>query len=141
MHWFKKLNSYLAFRPDVGLFILRLGMGFFMSTHGYNKLLSALDGVTDFPDPLGVGPVISLWLTVAAEFFCSLLLLLGLFTRIALILLINCVLIIAFHIHWSDPLGDKEHALLFLTGYMTIFFTGPGKYSLDAWLGKKKSSK
>ena len=62
---------------------------------------------------------------------CSILLLLGLFTRFATITLIICMLVIAFVIHWSDPLGDKEHALLYGFGYLTVFLAGPGKWALD----------
>jgi putative oxidoreductase len=40
--------------------------------------------------------------------------------------------IIALLIHGSDPLGDKEHALLYLYTYLAIFLTGAGKYSIDA---------
>ncbi len=115
-----------------GLFILRVAMAFFMIPHGYNKFNDLMaGGGTDFPDPFGVGPQVSLGLTVFAEFFCSILLLLGLATRFALIPLIICVFVIAFKIHWSDPLGDKEHALLYLAGYLANFLGGPGKFSVD----------
>jgi putative oxidoreductase len=62
------------------------------------------------------------------------LLLLGLFTRPALIILIGCTTIIAFSIHGQDPLSDKEHALLYLFAYIAIFLTGAGRYSVDARL-------
>lgn len=66
-----------------------------------------------------------------AEFFCSILLILGLGTRIVLIPLIIAMTVVAFMVHGSDPLSEKESALLFLIPFLTLFITGPGKYSLD----------
>lgn len=121
---------------SLAVLVLRLSFGFLMIPHGFDKFQEFLAGHHDFPDPLHVSPVISQILTVFAEFICSTLLILGLFTRPALIILLGCMSIIAFKIHGSDPLGDKEHALLYLFGYLSIFITGAGKYSLDSKLFK-----
>jgi len=117
---------------SLAVFVLRLSFGFLMISHGYDKLQEFLAGKHDFPDPLHVSPFISHGLTIFAEFFCSILLILGLLTRPALIFLIGCMGIITFSIHGSDPLGDKEHALLYFFTYLAIFLTGAGKYSIDA---------
>ena len=117
---------------SLAVLVLRLSFGFLMIPHGFDKLQEFLAGNHDFPDPLHVSPVISHGLTVFAEFFCSILLILGLLTRPVLIFLIGCMGIITFSIHGSDPLGDKEHALLYLYTYLAIFLTGAGKYSIDA---------
>lgn len=116
---------------SLAVLVLRLSFGFLMIPHGYDKLQEFLAGHHDFPDPLHVSPIVSHGLTVFAELFCSILLILGLFTRPALIILIGCMTIVAFSIHGNDPLGDKEHALLYLFGYITIFLTSAGKYSFD----------
>lgn len=120
---------------SLAILILRIGMAL-MIPHGYDKLVSLLGGANDFPDPLGVSPRISHGLTVFAEFFCSILLVLGLSTRLASLVLIILALVIAFGIHLNDPLGDKEHALLYLFSYITIFIIGAGKYSLDSKIFK-----
>jgi putative oxidoreductase len=126
--------SVLPTQASVAILILRVGFAFLLIPHGYDKLQEFLAGHHDFPDPLHLTPIVSHGLTIFAEFFCSILLFLGLFTRPALIILIVCMAIISFMIHGSDPLGDKEHALLYLIGYISIFITGGGKYSLDAQL-------
>jgi putative oxidoreductase len=41
------------------------------------------------------------------------------------------MLVIIFVIHGEDPFADREHALLYLLSYIALFFTGPGKYSVD----------
>jgi len=75
--------------------------------------------------------MISHGLAVFTELVCSILLVLALFTRFALIILIGCMSIITFLIYSSDPLGDKEHTILYLFTYLAIFLTGAGKYSID----------
>ncbi len=122
---------------SLAILILRLSFGFLMIPHGYDKMQEFLKGNSnDFPDPLHVSPMISHGLTVFAEFFCSILLILGLFTRPALVILIGCMAIVSFSIHGADPLGDKEHALLYLFTYLSIFLTGAGAYSVDAKIFK-----
>jgi putative oxidoreductase len=126
----------LTDRLSLAVFILRVGFAFFLATHGYGKLQSFLAGDHDFPDPFHVSPILSQGLTIFAEFFCSILIILGFFTRIAVIILIICMMVVAFIIHGPDPIGDKEHAILYVISFIVIFLTGPGKYSLDARLYK-----
>jgi putative oxidoreductase len=40
-----------------------------------------------------------------------------------------------FIIHADDPFGKQEFGLLYLIPYLTLYFTGPGKLSLDKQLG------
>jgi putative oxidoreductase len=119
-----------------GVLILRVGLSFFMAHHGYEKLQTLMQSgsSTDFPDPLHVSPFVSHALTVFAEFFCSILLIFGLGTRLATIPLMICMLVIVTILSPNEPLSDKEHAFMFLIGYAAIYLTGPGKYSVDARL-------
>ncbi len=122
----------LSNQVSVAILVLRTGFALLMIPHGYDKLQSFLAGNHDFPDPLHVTPLVSQGLTVFAELLCSILLLLGLFTRPAALILAVCMLVIVFIIQLNDPLGDKEHALMYLIGYVVVLLTGAGKYSLDA---------
>lgn len=124
-----KLNEYVS--PDVAVLLLRIGAGALIMTHGIPKLMRILDGNFNFGDPLGLGPTLSLILVTFAEAFCAILVLLGLFTRVALIPLIINMTVIVFVAHADDPFGRKELPLLFLINFIVLFFTGPGKYSLD----------
>ena len=62
---------------DIVLLIVRLFVGFAMLSHGFPKLQMLLEGGDiKFFDFLGLGPKISLILTVFAEFVCSIFLIL-----------------------------------------------------------------
>lgn len=100
------------------------------ATHGWEKLINFSAKAAEFPDPLGVGPVISLGLCVFAEFFCSSAILLGFATRWATIPAIINIAVAAFVIHGHDPFEKKEKAILYLIGYVVIALLGPGKYAL-----------
>lgn len=120
--------------PDLGLLLLRLSVGWFMIYgHGWGKFMKLFaDEPIKFGDPLGLGPELSLGLAVFAEVICSVLLMLGLFARWATIPLIITMLTAYFMVHFDDGFSKQEKALLFLFSYLALFFTGPGKYSMDA---------
>jgi putative oxidoreductase len=123
---------------NFGLLILRLSAGGFMLTHGYPKLQRLLTGELKFSDPLGLGPEVSLVLVVLAEIFCSILIMLGLGTRLATLPLIVAMSVAAFIAHGSDPFARKELALMYLVSFVVLLLNGGGKYSVDHLLQKKK---
>ena len=136
------LKSFLLSKKiDCGLLVIRAFMGADMLfSHGLSKLTAYDKMLHSFPDPIGLGHEASYILTVVAEFFCSGLLLLGLFTRVALIPLIINMAVIIFVVQMDAPWAKKESAWLFLIPYLTIFLTGPGKYSLDYLLFERNKT-
>lgn len=124
-------NSTKPLSLDVGLFFFRVTVGLLMLPHGWPKLANFAERMDRFSDPLGIGKVLSLSGAVFAEFFCSVLLILGLFTRAALVPLLFTFAVITFVVHGADPIGEKETPILFLVCYIVLFFTGPGKFSVD----------
>ena len=121
----------LAGSANIGVLILRIGLGILMLTHGYPKFEKLLAGDMSFGNPIFLGEELSLILTVFAELVCSILLILGFLTRPALFFLAITMAVAAFIVHIDDGIGKQEKALLYLTGYICLWFTGPGKYSLD----------
>jgi putative oxidoreductase len=134
----KKLLStkYSAGAFSAAMLVLRLGVGVLMLMHGYDKLIHFADKQNTFMNFLGIGSTMSLALVVFAEFFCSLFLILGLFTRLATIPLIIATFVMIFKAHNGDVFGDGEHAALYLIGYLVLLLVGPGKASLDSMMGK-----
>jgi putative oxidoreductase len=116
---------------DWGVLILRVGISLCMLTHGLPKLTKLLNGNFAFSDPIGIGEGPSLVMAVLTEVLCSLFLILGLASRAVLIPLIFTMAVALFIIHAADPFDVKEHPLLFLIPYITLYLTGPGKFSLD----------
>ena len=129
-------TSYTAGAFNAGLLILRLGIGGLMMKHGYEKLIHYSSIKPKFMNFLGIGQSLSLSLTIFAEFFCALFILIGLFTRLAAIPVIVVMCVALFKAHNSDFLGEGEMATLYLAGYLSILFVGPGKISVDGMMGK-----
>lgn len=109
-----------------------------MLTHGIGKFLKLIgDEPITFADPMGVGATASLALAVFAEFFCSILLIVGLTTRLASVPLLITMLVAAFVVHANDGLGKQELPLLYATVYFAIAIAGAGKISIDNWIYNK----
>jgi len=124
---------------NLALLVLRVWLGVAMlANHGYDKLSTFSEKSGSFPDPLGIGHAASLALAVFAEFFCSLLLILGLLTRFgAFVLAINMA--VAFFIVHKGVLSGThsgELAFLYLAGYAAVLIAGPGRFSADGTLFK-----
>jgi putative oxidoreductase len=134
-HWTR--GTFGEVVSSVGLLVLRAGVGLMLiSLHGWPKLKGFSEMSGGFPDPLGIGRTASLTLVVSAEFFCSILVVLGLFTRLAVIPPIIAMAVAALVYHADDPWAKKELALLYLTPFVTLLLCGGGKVSLDALICK-----
>lgn len=130
-------GAYKPFSFNLAAFVLRVGFGILMiPSHGYAKLMHFQEYKTDFVNFMGLGMEASLSLAIFAEFFCSILLILGLATRLAIIPLIFTVLVI-LSVHNWELLGEHELATAFLVGYLAILILGPGEFSLDALIRNK----
>ena len=122
---------------SLGLLLLRLGFGLTMALgHGWGKLQSFGELAAKLPDPLGIGSRFSLMGAIGGELVCPLLIALGLGTRLAAIPAAFSMGVAVLVIHAADPFAKQEKALLFLIAFVVLLFTGAGRYSLDAKLGK-----
>ena len=127
---------------DIVLLLVRIFAGFAMISHGFPKLQQLFSGeVIQFYDLFGMGEKFTLILAVFAEFVCSIFLILGLFSRIAVSFLLITMLVAAFLVHSSDPFSKREMSLLYLSIFSMILATGPGKFSVDAMISKRRESR
>ncbi|MDP9959458.1 DoxX family protein [Chryseobacterium lathyri] len=137
MNYFNSNSSSVP--KDIILLAVRVFVGFAMLSHGFPKLQMLLEGgKIEFFDFIGLGPTVTLVLTVIAEFVCSILLILGLFTRISLGFLIFTMTIAAFVVHGADPFDKKEMSLIYLSVYLLLMVFGAGKVSVDHMIEKRK---
>lgn len=124
---------------SLGILVLRVAIGGMMlAGHGWTKLAGFTDKLATFPDPLGVGPGLSLSLAIFAEVLCAICLILGFLTRIVAAPLLVTMLVAAFVVHEADPWSQKELALLYAVPFLTLMLTGGGDYSADALLGRRR---
>lgn len=131
-----------ARKIDIGLLLLRLGVGSFMLFgHGWGKLASFSEKADTWADPIGLGPTLSLTLAIFAEFFCSLAIILGLATRAAAVPLLITMLVAALVVHADDPWSKKEFALLYGWAFVTMIVAGAGRLSVDSIISKKVLNK
>lgn len=122
---------------SIGLLVLRVGIGCMMLVHGVQKMNGFSEKADVFPDPIGVGSQLSLILAIGAEVGCSVLLMLGLGTRLAVIPLAFTMIVAVFLVHGSDPWKVRELGAIYLLVYSSLLLTGPGQFSLDhTWFSK-----
>ncbi len=121
---------------NFGMLILRLGVGILVASHGYNKLVHFSTAKAHFMNFMGLGSTTSLALAVFAEFFCSIFLILGLFTRLATIPIIIVMAVVVFSVTHGNIFGDGEKAAMYLAALITILFCGPGRISVDGMVAK-----
>lgn len=123
--------EFVASSPDVGLLLLRLWLGLSMLwLHGWDKLMNLFAGKTAFLDPIGIGETPSFILAVLAEVVCSALLLIGLWTRWAAVIL-AFTMGVAFFVVNGANFAKAELPWLYFGGYLVLFVAGAGKFSVD----------
>ncbi len=122
---------------NIANFLLRATLGIMMClNHGIPKIAHFSQWEGSFFDFIHLGSRLSLILSIFAEVFASAFLFLGLFTRIAAIILLIDMGVAIFLFNSGQPLARFEDAVLFFVGYLFVLMVGPGKFSVDAFAGK-----
>lgn len=136
----KAVGSILFGKPsdrNPGLLLFRILLGLGMLTHGLPKLQGGPDtwaAIGGVMGQVGVpGPAI-FWgfMAAFAEGVCGALLVLGVFTRPAALMMAFTMAVAAFVVHAADPLARRELALLYLSGALLFLFKGGGRFSVDS---------
>ncbi len=139
----KLLNRTLqTSNNDIGLLLLRSAALPLLVFHGWPKLMQFFSGEPiAFMSVMGMSAALSLSLAMFAEFVCSLLVLLGLFTRLATIPIIFTMLTIILHVHANDPFMRKELPLMYAIIFTFLLKTGAGRYSIDRIISNRINKK
>jgi putative oxidoreductase len=128
--------SYTSWAFNLALLILRVGCGILMLNHGYDKLVHFQQYSANFMNFLGLSGSVSLALVIFAEFFCSIFLILGLFTRLVTIPLMIDVAVAVVKGHDMKIFSEGEHAAIFFLVFLAILLVGPGRISIDGMINK-----
>ena len=123
---------------DFGLLLFRVLIASLMLYHGLTKLLNYEQLKDAFPDPVRLGSHVSLLMVLFAEIGCSILIIAGLLTRLATLPVITAMAVAAFVTHAGDPFSVRELSVLFLGLFLVLLITGPGSFSVDHYLFRKK---
>lgn len=142
---------FVPLRPQTGLAVLRVVTGVTMFLrHGLEKqpanwaaywVRFAQNGV----DPIGIGPHATLIVTIISDFFCSILIVLGLGTRWAALWCFGNISVAwAFQLHFAliartENGKSGEHILLYLGALVCLVLAGPGAASLDRLLAGRRT--
>lgn len=126
-------NNGMRSGADIGLLFLRLFLGInLFLRHGLEKILHFSQMSAHFPDPIHIGSHASLIYALISDGICSVLVALGLGTRIAA-LIVTVDIGVAFCLVHRYPFANAhgELLLLYIGGFLALIFTGAGGYSLD----------
>jgi putative oxidoreductase len=142
------MNRTATVRPapriDAGLLVLRLVLGAIFVAHGAQKLfVFGLDDATSAFGQMGAPlPSITAPLVACLEFFGGIALVIGLFTRLVALGLaadmLGAILIVKLGSGFFAPAG-LEFELALLGGALTVALTGPGDYSIDRLLKRRRA--
>ena len=110
--------------------------------HGLPKLekLQA-GGEIKFFSFIGLGSDTTLILAIFMELVLSFLIIIGLFTRATALMMMLLMAVAALVVHAGDPFSVRETSLLYLTIYALILAAGPGRFSIDKMITKRRESK
>lgn len=141
------LKQLLTSQPTYATLSLRIAGGVIFAAHGAQKLFAwfggyGLEGTGQWMDSIGLSP--GFWMALlagSAEFFGGLLLMLGLLTRPAALVLAVTMLVAIFSVHIQNGLfmsnNGYEFGLALFALAVALVFQGAGKYGVDNILAKR----
>jgi len=137
------MQSVTTLSQGLGLLWLRILMGFGIAWHGYGKIFGGrmdqfAQGVAELGFPM---PEIFAWAAAASEFLGGIFIGLGLYPRLAALLVFLTMSVAAFLRHAADPFKVKELALAYWTMAGALVLMGGGPFSLGVLIGRRGSSK
>ena len=133
------MNKFFSSSPlmqQKGLAIIRIIVGIFMIYHGFEifdqQTMLGYSAWAQFKDMPSPGFIV--YTGKAAELVAGIMFTIGWFTRLAAGVLILTMLYITFFVGHGKFWYDDQHPFLFVLLGFVFFFTGPGRWSMDAFL-------
>lgn len=128
-------------RASAGLLLLRLYAGAALMSHGRGKIQNPMHWMDGAP---GAPPAVLQALAAVSEFFGGLGLMVGLLTPLAAFGIACTMAFATFkHVSRGDPFvahggGSFEPALGYLVTAVLLMLAGPGRYSLDSLVFRRR---
>lgn len=130
---------------DAGLLVLRVGLGVMFMLHGWGKISGGMEMWEKLGGAmanLGITFMPAFWgfMAAFAEFGGGLMLALGLLTRVAgFLMFFTMIVAVTVHVSKGDDMGGWSHAAEAGIVFFSLILIGPGAFSADAILFKKKN--
>lgn len=142
MNYFSSTKDHPAINNIIMLLVRIFVAVAMIILHGLPKLEKFMaGGEIQFYNFFGIGSKTTLIIAILLELICAFLIMIGLFTRAASLILILVMAVAAFGVHYSDPFSVKESSLLFLSLFALILSFGPRQYSIDNMISKRRESR
>jgi putative oxidoreductase len=138
MNW--KLPGLARF-ADLTLLALRLVTGAFLIHETWDNVTSAgrMREFAGFLDQFGFPlPHLMAPLSVAVQFGCGVLLILGLATRAAGLLIAANFAVAVYMVHYAEPFRDWWPALILVFLGLHFAAAGSGRFGVDALFGRRR---
>ena len=122
---------------DLGLLILRIGIGIIFFFHGLPKLMGGVESWTQLGSTMsmvGINFAPAFWgfMAAFAELVGGIFIIFGLLHRpMALMLVFTMIVALLMHITAGDSFTVYSNSLKALVIFVALLVTGPGKYSFD----------
>lgn len=124
-----------AANPALALLLMRVGAGLLLLViHGLPKLWHWQTELTLIEDPLGLGAVLTLSFAVFAEVVCALMLILGIWARLACLPILAVLLVSVTLVHPEWSLAEGQFAWLMIVLFGGIAISGAGPYRVPFFL-------
>jgi putative oxidoreductase len=137
----KPFFSSTAIWQNEGLAIVRIITGFFMVYHGWEVFeAEKMKSYLEWDQFKTSSSSLLVYAGKATELIGGVLLMSGLFTRLASLLIAATMLYISFFIGNGKIWYEDQHPFLFVLLALVFFFTGSGRYSFDHLLFNKKTT-
>ncbi|AZF31839.1 DoxX family protein [Pseudomonas sp. R4-35-07] len=118
-------------KQDIGLLFLRVsGALFLLWVHGLPKLLNYSDQLKLIEDPFHLGAPLTLLLAIFAEVLCPLLIIAGVWTRLACLPILAVLVIALLVVHPEWTLFEGQFGWLLMIIFTSILIAGSGSLRL-----------
>ena len=116
----------------IALLVFRIAVSIeLVLAHGLKKLGIGVATAEVVPNPLHLPETINNAFAIAGNLVFPWLVMLGLFTRLAILPILAITLTGYFVVHWHDSLLEKDTPFMYSISFIFLWVVGPGKYSLD----------
>ncbi|MDF2572207.1 MAG: DoxX [Sporomusa sp.] len=129
---------------DIGILVLRVGIGLMFVFHGWPKISGGVETWTKLGMAmqhlgLGFAPVFWGFMAAVTEFFGGMLIAAGLLTRLAaMALTFNMFVAVVLKFSTGAGLAGASQALEVGIVFLSLIFIGPGRYSVDGHCQDKR---